>query len=182
MKKKLVWFGLIFSIFIQIAFVADGQILNDSAQPVSLKSMTDRIEILDLINNYSHYADRREPQKQAALFTEDAIIEIYHGEPGKNKPDTVLRGRKEFVTGFETLKKYNVTMHFNGQSVIQIIGDSAAGETYCLAHHIWVENGNRMLMVMGIRYYDRFIRINNHWFFSRRKLIFDFIDKRPSAS
>jgi len=50
---------------------------------------------------------------------------------------------KPFYSGFEaTLKKYDVTMHFNGQTTIHLSGDSASGETYCLAHHIWVEKGN----------------------------------------
>lgn len=39
-------------------------------------------------------------------------------------------------------------MHFNGQSTIDINSDSAIGEVYCLAHHLWTENGKRMLMVM----------------------------------
>ncbi len=149
---------------------------------MTTRELTDRIEISELINNYSRFADRREPQKQANLFTDDATIEIYHSEPENNKPDTILHGKREFIAGFETLKHYDVTMHFNGQSTIHIYGDSATGELYCLAHHLWTENGRRMLMVMGIRYYDTYARKNNGWFFANRKLIFDWIDKRPSAN
>jgi|SRR5450755_1014981 hypothetical protein len=168
-RSMLMKIGIIFLIVFQIGFFVSGQSIND------------RIAILDLINNYSRYADRREPQKQADLFTEYATIEIYHSEPGNSKPDTILRGRSQFITGFETLKKYDVTMHFNGQSIIEIKGKYATGETYCLAHHLWVEDGKRMLMVMGIRYYDQFIRINNQWFFAKRELIFDWVDQRPSS-
>src|ERR1700709_2710009 len=76
------------------------------SKEVTTKELADRIAIGELINNYARYADRREPQQQANLFTEDATIEIYHSEPGNNKPDTILHGRKEFVAGFETLKQY----------------------------------------------------------------------------
>jgi SnoaL-like domain len=156
-----------------------GQTPSDSV--ISVQQMADRQAIQDLINAYSRDADRRRPQEQADLFTDNAIIEIYHAEPGKNKPDTVLRGRKELLAGFLTLKKYEVTMHFNGQNTIRITGDSASGEVYCLAHHLWVENGKRMLMVMGIRYYDKYVRRNGQWLFAERKLIFDWVDKRPSS-
>ena len=153
----------------------------DSENRLTPKELVDRVEIIDLINNYSRYADRRDPQAQASLFTEDAVIEIYHREPDNNKPDTVLSGRKEFIHGFETLRNYDVTMHFNGQSTIHLNGAHATGETYCLAHHIWVEKGQRMLMVMGIRYYDNFVYQNNRWLFASRKLVFDWVDKRPSS-
>jgi SnoaL-like domain len=168
-KTILMKTGIVFFVVFLIGFFVNGQSIND------------RTAILDLINNYSRYADRREPQNQADLFAKNATIEIYHSEPGNSKPDTILRGRSQFITGFETLKKYDVTMHFNGQSIIEIKDTNATGETYCLAHHLWVEEGKRMLMVIGIRYYDNFIRIKNQWFFARRKLIFDWSDKRPSS-
>ena len=172
---------LIILVFFSISFYANAQNMNSVSKEVTAKEATDRIAIGELTNNYARYADRRQPQQQANLFTEDATIEIYHSEPGNNKPDTILHGRKEFVAGFETLKKYDVTMHFNGQSSIHMYGDSATGDVYCLAHHLWTENGKRMLMVMGIRYYDTYMYKNNEWLFAKRKLIFDWIDKRPST-
>lgn len=171
----------IVSLLLLISFYTNAQNMIPVSKEVTAKEATDRIAIGELINNYARYADRREPQQQANLFTEDATIEIYHSEPGNNKPDTILHGRKEFVAGFETLKQYEVTMHFNGQSTIHISGDSATGEVYCLAHHIWTEKGKRMLMIMGIRYYDTYVRRNNDWLFERRKLIFDWVDKKPST-
>src|ERR1700750_2103104 len=78
----------------------------------------DRLAIKALIDAYGHDADRREAEKQAALFTPDAVLENIHNEPGKEKEITTLRGRKELTAGFETLKKFEMTMHFNGQSDI----------------------------------------------------------------
>jgi SnoaL-like domain len=141
----------------------------------------DRLAIKSLIDAYSHCADRRETQKQTDLFINDATIEVYDSEPGKTKPRAIIHGHTELAAGFATLRKYDVTMHFNGQSSIQLNGDQATGETYCLAHHLWMENGKRMLMVMGIRYYDTFARLNGRWLFARRQLIFDWVDKRPSS-
>ena len=162
--------------------VMNGHAQSAQKENLSEKEAADRIAIKNLIDGYSHDADRREAEKQAGLFTPDGEIEVFQGEPGVNKATALIKGRKDLIVGFQTLKKYDITMHFNGQSTIQIKGDTATGETYCLAHHIWKENGQRMLMVMGIRYYDTFVRIGGRWYFARRQLIFDWIDKRPSKS
>ncbi len=154
--------------------------MNDSLEK-TMEELTHRIAIGELINRYSRFADRREPQKQAELFTEDGTIEIYHGEPGNNKPDALLRGRKELAAAFEGLKQYDTTYHLNGQNTLQLLNDSATGEVHCLSHHLWAENGKRMLMIMAIRYYDTYIHKDNNWFFGNRKLIIDFIDKRLST-
>jgi ketosteroid isomerase-like protein len=44
---------------------------------------------------------------------------------------------------FDDLNRYEATTHFNGQSTIDLDGDRATGESYCLAHHL--EGFTRML-------------------------------------
>ena len=151
---------------------------NDSA---FIKLMKDKEDIQQLINSYGYDADKRLAIEQANLFTENASIENYHTDRSCNKPDTILKRRSSLQKGFGVLKNYDITMHFIGQSTIDVKGDSATGEVYCLAHHFWKENGKRMIMVIGIRYYDTYLRENNKWLFAKRKLIFDWIDKRPSS-
>jgi hypothetical protein len=143
----------------------------------------DRLAIRELIDAYAHDADRKLAAAQAALFTDDAVVEVYMGEPSKdNKPAQVLRGRKEIESGVgAALKQYATTMHFNGQSTVQINGDRATNESDTLAHHFWTEDGKRMLLVMGIRYYDTIVRKDGHWRFAERKLIIDWTDRRPST-
>ena len=143
----------------------------------------DRLAIRELIDAYAHDADRKLTAAQAALFTDDAVVEVYMGEPSRDsKPAQVLRGRKEIESGVgAALKQYATTMHFNGQSTVQVNGDRATNESYTLAHHFWTEDGKRMLLVMGIRYYDTIIRKDGHWLFAERKLIIDWTDRRPST-
>lgn len=69
----------------------------------------------------------------------------------------------------------------NGQSTITVDADRGTGETYCLAHHLWVEDGQRTLLVLSIRYLDTFARRGGQWLFAERQLIIDWADKRPSA-
>ena len=152
------------------------------AQPATVPlrgEAADRVAIRELIDAFAHTADRRETEKQTELFTPDGMIENIHNEPGKEKETTVLRGRKDLAAGFATLKKFEMTMHFNGQSTIEIHGDTATGETYCLAHHIFMENGKRTFMILGIRYIDTMVRVDGNWLFSKRQLNYDWVDRRP---
>jgi uncharacterized protein (TIGR02246 family) len=136
-------------------------------------NIDDRQAIRDLVDAYAHRADGRDPQGQAALFTEDALVTVDNGVPS-------LRGRAELAAAFAGLSAYEKTTHFNGQSTVSIDGDRATGETYCLAHHLWTEDGQRTLMVMAIRYHDTFARQDGDWLFAERRLIVDWVDRRPS--
>ena len=107
---------------------------------------------------------------------------MYPGNPEQTVPTQRLQGHAELAKAFEVLDSYDVTTHFNGQSTTTVDGDAATGESYCLAHHLWTENGERMLLVLSIRYLDRFVRTGGGWRFAERKLVTDWIDKRPSTA
>ncbi|MEU4480551.1 nuclear transport factor 2 family protein [Micromonospora sp. NPDC023966] len=147
----------------------------------SPEQATDRAALRELVDAYARLADRRDAQGQAALFTADARVAVYGGEPDTTEPTQVLIGRDELAAAFGALQNYDKTTHFNGQSTVTIDGDRATGETYCLAHHLWTEEGQRSLMVMSIRYYDTFVRQDDRWFFAERQLITDWIDRRNST-
>jgi SnoaL-like domain len=142
----------------------------------------DRLAIRGLVDAWAHCADRRKREEQAALFTADGTVIVYMGDPASSEPVQRLQGRAELAEALKVLETYDATTHFNGQSTIILDGDRATGETYCLAHHLWVEDGQRTLMVMSIRYLDRFVRQDGEWLFAERQLIADWTDKRPSES
>jgi len=141
----------------------------------------DRLAIRGLVDAWAHYADRRKPQQQAELFVPDGTVSVYQGDPAASEPVQHLRGHSELAEAFKVLDNYDATTHFNGQTTITLDGDRAAGETYCLAHHLWVENGQRTLLVTSIRYLDTFIRHDGQWLFAERQLIIDWTDKRSST-
>ena len=146
------------------------------------QEISDRIAIRELVDAYSRHADRREPARQAALFTENAHLAVYAGDPATTVPDVELNGRTELQNAFASLNNYTATTHLNGQSTIEFDGDRATGETYCLAHHLSDQGGERILMVMAIRYFDVFVRVGGTWQFDDRALIIDWVDSRPSHS
>jgi hypothetical protein len=141
----------------------------------------DRQAVRALVDAWARCADRRRPADQAALFTPDGTITVYMGDPASTEPVQRLQGHAEMVEAFKVLDAYDITTHFNGQSTVTLDGDRASGETYCLAHHVWEEDGQRTLLVLSIRYLDRFVRQGGMWRFAERQLIIDWSDRRPSA-
>ena len=68
---------------------------------------------------------------------------------------------------FDDLNRYQAHEHFNGQSTIALDGDRATGESYCIAHHLFTEDGERKLMLAYLRYRDTFVKRDGAWLFAR---------------
>ena len=124
----------------------------------------------------------QEPSRQAALFTEDARLAVYTGDPATTEPVQVVTGRAELEAAFSGLSAYDATTHFNGQSTITVSGDTATGETYCLAHHLHDVDGVRTLLSCPSATTRPSREWSGQWLFSDRKLIIDWTDSRPSAA
>jgi ketosteroid isomerase-like protein len=103
--------------------------------PVTDIEAADRLAIRNLVDAYAHCADRRDAQGQMALFTEDTHFVVYM-DARDPEPTQDLFGREALAPVFDALNGYVATMHFNGQSTVDLDGDGATGESYCLAHHM----------------------------------------------
>jgi hypothetical protein len=150
-----------------------------TATEITATEQADRLAIRDLVDAYAHCADRRDAEGQKSLFTEDTHFVVYMDGQG-SEPTQVLDGREALTPVFDDLNRYQATMHFNGQSTIALDADSAAGESYCIAHHLFTENGERKLMVAWLRYGDTFAKIDGAWLFAGRNLYVDWTETRPS--
>jgi ketosteroid isomerase-like protein len=139
----------------------------------------DRLAIRALVDAYAHCADRRDADGQKSLFTEDTHFVVYMDGQG-SEPTQVLDGREALTPVFDDLNRYQATMHFNGQSTIALDGGGATGESYCIAHHLFTEDGERKLMVAWLRYGDTFVRVDGDWLFAERNLYVDWTETRPS--
>jgi ketosteroid isomerase-like protein len=141
--------------------------------------LADRLAIRALVDAYAHCADRRDADRQKALFTDDTHFVVYMDGEGTG-PSQELNGREALTPVFADLNRYEATSHFNGQSTIALDGDRATGESYCLAHHLSTEGGERKLMVASLRYQDTFVKRDGAWLFAERKLYVDWTDTRTS--
>jgi len=139
----------------------------------------DRLAIRELVDAYAHCADRRDADGQKSLFTEDTHFVVYMDGQG-SEPTQVLDGREALTPVFDDLNRYQATMHFNGQSTIALDGDRATGESYCIAHHLFTENGERKLMIAWLRYGDTFVKVDGALLFAERNLYVDWTETGSS--
>ena len=144
---------------------------------VSPEEAADRLAIRELIDEYAHCADRRNASGQMALFTEDTRFVVFM-DSRNPEPTQELNGRESLAPVFDNLNVYQATTHFNGQSTVVLNGNTATGESYCIAHHLSVEEEKRTLMIASIRYLDQFTKIDSAWYFAERKLMVDWIETR----
>jgi ketosteroid isomerase-like protein len=150
-----------------------------STTEITPTELADRLAIRELFDAYAHCADRRDAEGQKSLFTEDAHFVVYMEGQG-TEPTQVLDGREALSPVFDALNNYQATMHFNGQSTIALDGDRATGESYCIAHHLFTEGGERKVMVAWLRYGDTFVKVDGAWRFAERNLYVDWTETRPS--
>jgi hypothetical protein len=136
---------------------------------ISADEAASRLAIRELVDAYAFCADTRDAEGQKALFTDDAHFVVYMAGEGSGATDD-LRGRESLTPVFDNLNTYEVTMHFNGQSTVALDGERATGETYCLAHHVYSDDGERKLMIAAIRYQDGFLKTDGTWRFAERRL------------
>jgi SnoaL-like domain len=145
---------------------------------LSSSEAADRLAIRELVEAYAHCADHRDANGQMSLFTADTHFVVYM-KARAPKPSQELHSREALAPVFADLNKYAATMHFVGQStILSLTADRGKGETYCLAHHLTVDNDTRRLMVAALRYYDTFVKIDGSWLFAERLLYVDWIEER----
>ena len=141
----------------------------------------DRLALRELFDAYAHCADRRDADRQKALFTDDTVFTVYMDGEGSD-PTYVLHGREALTPVFDDLNRYETTTHFNGQSTVAIDGNRATGESYTIAHHVYTEDGTRKIMIASLRYLDTFAKIDEGWYFAERNLILDWSETRSLGS
>jgi hypothetical protein len=148
---------------------------------VSPAEAADRLAIRELVEAYTHCADRRDANGQMSLFTEDTHFVVYMNTKDR-VPSMELHSREAVAPVFADLNKYDATTHFVGQSTIfTLSADRATGETYCMAHHVTVGGGNRRLMLASLRYFDTFAKVDGAWLFAERLLYVDWMEERGLA-
>ena len=144
---------------------------------ISADEAADRLAIRELVDAYAFCADARDAEGEKALFTDDTRFVVYMAGEGSEATDD-LRGRESRTPVFDNLNTYAVTMHLNGQSTVALDGDRATGETYCLAHHVYSQDGERQLMIAALRYQDAFAKAGGTWRFAERRLYVRWIETR----
>lgn len=142
----------------------------------SLQELSDRLEIQDLLVDYSYAVDRREWDALDGIFTPDAEID-FRATTGSVHGD--LATIKAYLG--ETMAYFSVTQHLVAASKIELDGDVATGRTMCHNPLVLTAGG---VMFVGLWYIDRFVRTDAGWRIAHRaqELAYLHNDPRSAAS
>jgi 3-phenylpropionate/cinnamic acid dioxygenase small subunit len=125
-----------------------------------LQTLLDRAAIHDLIMRYARGVDRRDLDLVASCFAADAT---YEGALGRGGIEVVLAALRE------RMPRYQTTMHFLTNPLIELQGDAAACETYALVYHRLESDDDAEDFIVGVRYVDQLARRADGWRIVRRR-------------
>ena len=125
---------------------------------MSLQEISDRLEIADLINAYSHAIDSRSWDDLDEVFTPDAVID--YTELGGT------RGNREETKAFlaSAMPMFKSFYHMQATTKLTLAGDTATGRTIC--HNpmiVSTADGGNKVLYCGLWYRDTFVRTAEGW-------------------
>ena len=132
-----------------------------------LALLLDELAIKNLSHRYAIALDRDDREEWASLFSED--IAFHSGSTVRGLEDVLRIPR-------EQLARYQKTLHSVTTQKISVAGDTATGEVYCVAHHLYEDfhQNKRLPFDLShnflIRYEDDYARIDGRWVFTRRRV------------
>jgi hypothetical protein len=128
---------------------------------LSLEEISDRLEIQQLLVDYSTAIDQRKFDDLDNVFTEDAYID-YRAMGG-------IDGRFPEVKAWlaQVLPNFPAYAHMLGNFDVRIDGDAASSRTICFNPMVLGGDQNQILYC-GLWYEDEFARTSEGWRMTRR--------------
>jgi uncharacterized protein (TIGR02246 family) len=133
-------------------------------------ALEDRLALQELAARYARAVDRRDYAAFVALFTPDGVL---------CGPGYEMKARAEIERGIRLIEQYETTQHCVHNQLVELRGDAASGETYCVARHVYTREGVKRKLDMGVRYQDQYRREAGAWRFARRELVLDWTQDLP---
>lgn len=148
------------------------------------REVLDKQAIQDVVLRYARAADRLDWQLAASCFHEDGVMDAsFWKRPAHDEYADRINGLSMGHIGVWA----TLTAHYMMNCLIELDGESAHVETYCVAFHRTRDGALPTPLLhperlggaeerdvwMGIRYVDRFERRSNEWKIANRVLIFD---------
>ena len=127
----------------------------------TLEELAARDRIRQLAYRYALAVDGKDLDGVAALFVEDV-------DNGRYGP-----GREGVKTFYDhVLRQFHCSMHLVANHYVDFGDppDTATGSAYCIAKHVYEEEGVDRCYVMHIRYDDQYRRVGDGWRIAHRHL------------
>ncbi|CAB4977671.1 unannotated protein [freshwater metagenome] len=132
--------------------------------PLDLQTISDRMEIDDLLVRYSRAIDTKNFAELENLFIPDGEYDA--GSLGHPTNAKAIRAMIESAIG-----GLDATMHLVAKSLIDLDGDTAEVRTYLVSQHIRESTpGPVKHYFIGAEYADRVVRTAEGWKFAYRRL------------
>jgi hypothetical protein len=139
---------------------------------VNQHTLADRQHITDLIYRYCRSVDRLDIPLGHTIWHEDGTADYgadYYQGPGKGVIDLICRHHQRTLN-----HSHQIT-----NILIELDGDKAGSESYCMAALRISKEDSMMQMMVWTRYVDRWSRRDGHWGLDHRIAIRDFDEIRP---
>ncbi|WP_298465616.1 nuclear transport factor 2 family protein [uncultured Erythrobacter sp.] len=135
-----------------------------------LEDVADKLECIEVVARMARGIDRCDAE---------IVRDCFH--PGATDDHGLFKGTAaDFIEWvmpvLDTMKR---TQHVIGQSIIELDGDRASGESYFVAHHTIATPDGDVLMIAAGRYLDRFERRDGVWKISHRHAVYDWNSTQP---
>jgi hypothetical protein len=129
-----------------------------------VQELWDRDRIALVPKTYSRGVDRRDWALVKSCFTDDAYVD------GSRSSAPIAEYIKTLIPGVEY---FPVTMHYMGNQLIDVNGDTGFVESYCVAYHWKAEQAggeHPENCIVGVRYHDSMVRAGDQWLIARRRV------------
>ncbi|MFD1418020.1 nuclear transport factor 2 family protein [Companilactobacillus keshanensis] len=120
---------------------------------------------------FSNYADTKDNVKQVKLFTGNGVVNIINDD----KVTFTLNGRDEILKAFSgSMEEYKSVFHMSGQQTVEFVDATHAnGIAYNFVVLVKDENGKSVTSQEGVRYEDKYEKVNGHWLIAERNSHFN---------
>ena len=135
---------------------------------MTTEELVARSEVEAVLRRYCTGVDRKDWALMRSAYHDDAIDDhgLYRGD---------VDGLMEWLQGrHENIEQ---SMHFLGNSTIEVEGDHATGETYCILN----QRAGDTRITVGCRYLDRFERRDGTWRISSHVVAYEWWREESAA-
>lgn len=130
---------------------------------LSIQEISDRMEINDLIIDYSTAVDSGQIDDFDNIFTKDAFIDYTAMGGIKGNLEEIKIYLKGVVDYFPS------TQHMIANSRVKVDGDTATGRTMCHNPMVFeLEGGEQQTAYYGLWYVDKYVRTEQGWRIQQR--------------
>lgn len=139
-----------------------------------LEELEARQQLKALVDNYANESDKNNQDYYVNVFTQDCHVRVYFN----NELGMDLHNVDELIKVYKGFGAAKESFHMNGQQAVEFVDDThATGICYAMANLINEEEGKDVLTSHGVRYYDKYVKVDGAWRITERDQYFVFTNK-----